>query len=88
MVITMNNYFILLAIAVRKVEEPYLSTNKLFREWYYNNDSLKISGDIIKRPELGNALERIANNGINEFYNGSISDEIVNEVSTFKIVLW
>ena len=86
MVITMNNYFILLAFAVRKVE-IYLSTNKLFREWYYNNDSLKTSGDIIKRPELGDALERIANNGINEFYNGSIGNEIINEVSNFKIVL-
>ncbi len=56
--------------------------NQLFHSWYYNEDgSLKTAGDIIKRPQLSHTLRTIAENGIDEFYNGSIAQEIVEEVS-------
>ena len=56
--------------------------NQLFHSWFYNEDgSLKTAGDIIKRPLFSNMLRTIAENGIDEFYNGSIAQEIVEEVS-------
>ena len=63
----------------------YFTDDKLFRSWYYNEDgSLKKAGSIIKRVEYSKALESIANNGIEEFYNGTIAMEIVKQVNHYS----
>lgn len=37
-------------------------------------------GDTLFRPKLANTLERIANNGADEFYNSSLSAIIAKEI--------
>lgn len=66
------------AVNSRKDSFP---TDSLFYSWYLNEDgSLKKQGDLIQRVEFASALELIRDNGIDEFYNGTIAKEIVKEV--------
>ena len=41
-------------------------------------------GDIIRNQAYGNTLKKIASSGIDEFYSGSIADEIINTVKNAK----
>ncbi len=69
-------------------KRQYFSKDSLFYSWYTNKDgSLKTVGDLIKRPEYSQFLSFIAENGINEFYNGTIADEIIEEVWLYKITI-
>jgi gamma-glutamyltranspeptidase/glutathione hydrolase/leukotriene-C4 hydrolase len=45
-------------------------------------NELYTTGDIIKRPKLADTLEIIANEGVNAFYNGSLTDKIINEIQS------
>lgn len=40
-------------------------------------------GDRIKRPKLKETLIKIATHGIGIFYNGTMGEEIVNEIQSF-----
>jgi len=44
-------------------------TNEVYKE-----------GDIMKRIKLGRTLRKISLEGIQTFYNGSITDQIINEI--------
>ena len=38
-------------------------------------------GDILKRPELAQTLKTIAQDGIDAFYDGSLTDTIIQEIN-------
>ncbi|XP_035739251.1 glutathione hydrolase 1 proenzyme-like isoform X2 [Vespa mandarinia] len=44
-------------------------------------------GEKIKRPKLAKTLRLIANNGPDIFYNGSMTDEMVTEIQSFKGII-
>lgn len=55
----------------------------MFRGWINNKtDRVYQFGDVIKRTELANTLEKIANsqNPIELFYHGEMADIIVKEI--------
>lgn len=39
-----------------------------------------LEGDLLKRPRLANTLLNIEQNGMSDFYNGTLATEIVREV--------
>lgn len=45
------------------------------------------TGDLIKRPKLAKTLELIAERGPDVFYNGSITDKLVDEITRFKGII-
>ena len=45
-------------------------------------DEIYKANALMRRPKLGKTLERIAKDGENAFYNGVLTDTIVNEVKT------
>jgi gamma-glutamyltranspeptidase len=53
----------------REVFVKNVSTNELYKE-----------GDMMKRIKLGRTLRQIASEGIETFYNGSIANQIINEI--------
>lgn len=56
--------------------------NPRFRAWYYyDNGTVKSEGDLVQRPLFAGVLEQIASKGPSVFYNGTIANEIVKEVS-------
>ncbi|XP_012943138.1 glutathione hydrolase 1 proenzyme, partial [Aplysia californica] len=48
-------------------------TNPITGTWYKE-------GEMIRRPKLARTLQRIADGGAAEFYNGSLADDIVKEI--------
>ena len=68
-----------LASSVERDRER-LKVFKLTRDYFFpDNISLK-KGDTITNPAYGNTLKKIAVLGINEFYAGSIADDIIDTV--------
>lgn len=49
------------------------------------NKKPHLEGDIITNPKLAKTLERLANSGIKDFYEGKIANDIVNAVQNSKI---
>lgn len=45
------------------------------------------AGDRIKRPKLAKTLKLLAQHGPNIFYNGTITDELVKEITEFKGII-
>ncbi|XP_011144362.1 glutathione hydrolase 1 proenzyme isoform X2 [Harpegnathos saltator] len=46
-----------------------------------------VAGDRIKRPKLAKTLKLLALEGPNIFYNGTIADELVEEITRFKGII-
>lgn len=44
-------------------------------------------GDIIRRPKLAKTLRSIANFGVDEFYEGSVGQNLVNDIQNAGGVL-
>ena len=61
-----------------------LKTFKLTRNYFIPDNLPLKKGDIIKNQAYGNTLKKIASSGIDEFYSGSIADEIINTVKNAK----
>jgi len=40
-----------------------------------------VEGDKITRPRLARTLEKLENAGVNDFYNGTIASQIVEEIN-------
>ena len=38
-------------------------------------------GDIYTRPSFGKTLQRIAKNGVEEFYSGETAEKLINDVT-------
>uniref|UniRef100_H2YDU9 Glutathione hydrolase n=1 Tax=Ciona savignyi TaxID=51511 RepID=H2YDU9_CIOSA len=89
-----NGYFINDALA-RAIDssQDYIH-NRTFNLWYvfelvknclpiFENDdgSLKKSGDLIRRPLLAQTMRIIAKEGVSAFYNGSLTDKIINDLN-------
>lgn len=45
------------------------------------------AGDRIRRPQLAKTLELLAESGPDIFYNGSMTDSLVNEITAFKGII-
>ncbi|XP_014785501.1 glutathione hydrolase 1 proenzyme isoform X2 [Octopus bimaculoides] len=57
--------------------------NAEFLASFFPNGKIPSVGEIIYRKDLANALETIANEGADAFYNGSLSEEIVKATKKF-----
>ena len=52
-----------------------------FRSIFENDDgSLKSEGDTVRRPQLAKTLQIIAEEGMQAFYNGSLTSDIVKDL--------
>jgi gamma-glutamyltranspeptidase len=55
----------------------------LFREVFVKNNSTNEvykEGDLMKRIKLGRTLRRIAERGVETFYKGDLSKQIISEI--------
>lgn len=58
-----------------------MKDNDRFKSWYYHSDgTMKTIGELVQKPLFAEVLRQIATNGPSVFYNGSIAQEIVEEV--------
>lgn len=80
-----NNYL----AAYLAEKEPMIKNESSLAEILINPDTNKtwITGDLIKRPKLAKTLELIAERGPDVFYNGSITDKLVDEITRFKGII-
>uniref|UniRef100_A0AAF5PSU5 Gamma-glutamyltranspeptidase n=2 Tax=Wuchereria bancrofti TaxID=6293 RepID=A0AAF5PSU5_WUCBA len=65
------------------VKEKHFRTLPSMKSWINNvTDKVFVAGDIIKRPELGNTLERLAlsSDPVELFYRGNIAKALVEEI--------
>ncbi len=60
---------------------------------FFNGTKAIETGEILKQPDLANALERIKANGADEFYSGDIAKEIVknssltlNDLASYQVI--
>jgi len=55
----------------------------VFRDFITNKDTGKLykAGETMKRPKLAQTLETIANEGPDAFYSGSLSADIVDDIT-------
>jgi len=67
--IKQNKQLILNDTQLREVFVKNMSTNEVYQE-----------GDRMKRIKLGRTLRRISREGIETFYNGSLADQIIDEI--------
>ncbi|GAB1608054.1 glutathione hydrolase 1 proenzyme-like isoform X3 [Argonauta hians] len=67
--------------ALKKVTNK-VKDHKELHKLLWNNvtNTWKKTGDIIKNPKLANTLERIAEEGADAFYNGSLTESIVADI--------
>uniref|UniRef100_H2YEV7 Glutathione hydrolase n=1 Tax=Ciona savignyi TaxID=51511 RepID=H2YEV7_CIOSA len=80
-----NGYFINDALARAIDSSQEYIHNRTFNLWYVfelNDDgSLKKAGDLIRRPLLAQTMRTIAKEGVSAFYNGSLTDKIINDLN-------
>nr|AAD09400.1 gamma-glutamyl transpeptidase precursor [Brugia malayi] len=65
------------------VKEKHFRTLPSMKSWINNaTDKVFVAGDIIKRPELGNTLEKLAlsSDPVELFYRGDIAKALVKEI--------
>uniref|UniRef100_A0A915C3J4 Gamma-glutamyl transpeptidase n=1 Tax=Parascaris univalens TaxID=6257 RepID=A0A915C3J4_PARUN len=68
---------------VLSVKEKHFRTLPSMQGWINNvTNKVFVAGDIIKRPQLANTLERLANSSDPEalFYRGDMADTIIDEI--------
>lgn len=82
--IVVNNY---LEQILLEVENDIMNEQTL-RDTFVNNQTGKLykSGEVLKRVKLAETLEKIAENG-EDFYNGSIAQDLVNDINNLGGVL-
>ena len=59
-----------------------LFTDENAREAYLFDGESPDPGQTVRLPKLGESMRKIAENGADEFYEGSIADEIVDEIQS------
>ncbi|MEC8999440.1 MAG: gamma-glutamyltransferase [Actinomycetota bacterium] len=52
------------------------------RIYFHEDGSLRKIGEVLRNPDLARTLRRIAEGGADEFYRGSIADEIVADMTS------
>lgn len=82
--IVVSNY---LEKILLEVENDIMNEQTL-RDTFVNNETGKLykSGEVLKRAKLAETLEKIAQNG-EDFYNGSIAQDLVNDINNLGGVL-
>ncbi|XP_018357572.1 PREDICTED: gamma-glutamyltranspeptidase 1-like [Trachymyrmex cornetzi] len=70
-------------------KEPMIKNESSLAEILINPDTNRtwIAGDRIKRPKLAKTLKLIAKEGPSVFYNGNITDKLVDEITKFKGII-
>lgn len=70
-------------------KEPMIKKESSLAEILINPNTNKtwIAGDRIKRPKLAETLKLIAKHGPDIFYNGNITDKLVDEIAKFKGII-
>ncbi|XP_071562218.1 glutathione hydrolase 1 proenzyme [Temnothorax nylanderi] len=70
-------------------KEPMIKNESSLAEILINPETNKpwIAGDRIKRPKLARTLKLIAEEGPDVFYNGNITDKLVEEITKFKGII-
>lgn len=58
-----------------------------WRNYEINRGTHLQAGDRIKRPKLAETLKLIAKEGPDVFYNGNITDKLVEEITKFKGII-
>uniref|UniRef100_H2YEV9 Glutathione hydrolase n=1 Tax=Ciona savignyi TaxID=51511 RepID=H2YEV9_CIOSA len=76
-----NGYFINDALARAIDSSQEYIHNRTFNLWYNDDGSLKKAGDLIRRPLLAQTMRTIAKEGVSAFYNGSLTDKIINDLN-------
>lgn len=66
------------------LNENHIRNSPSLRETFLNklNNEIYTTNSIIKRPRLGKTLEIIAKQGADAFYNGELSETIVDEIQS------
>ncbi|XP_072748595.1 scoloptoxin SSD14 [Anoplolepis gracilipes] len=75
--------------AYLKEKEPQIKNESSLAKILINPETNKVwvKGDRIKRPQLAETLKLIAQYGVDIFYNGSITDNLVDEIKAFKGII-
>lgn len=55
-----------------------------FADLYLNNGQPRKFGELVKNPDLADTMEKVAQNGVDWFYNGDIADEMVEHINKNK----
>ncbi|XP_070544226.1 glutathione hydrolase 1 proenzyme-like isoform X4 [Ptychodera flava] len=66
--------------SMNKVKDTTLAYSSKLRNIYMPGGVPVREGDVLKRPDLADTLEIIATEGVDAFYNGRLSQNIVNAV--------
>lgn len=82
------NYWSTINIDPKDKEFRELQRFSEFKKVFLKNDGQAYRiGEILKQPDLANTLKTIANKGANEFYQGDIAKNIVNDLQSHGGVL-
>lgn len=55
------------------------------RQWMYNdNNELLVTGDVLYNKQLAATYQLLANNGRDIFYNGSIAQQLINDIEELQ----
>ncbi|KAJ3973558.1 gamma-glutamyltranspeptidase [Lentinula raphanica] len=67
--------------ATSDLSHSWILKHPILREMYTKNGSFLPIGSILTRPKLAHALELIAENGADVFYNGQLAKDLVDSVA-------
>ncbi|XP_071964321.1 glutathione hydrolase 1 proenzyme-like [Antedon mediterranea] len=72
-----------LKVLVRSGDGPNM---KAWRNVYFKDNGTipKVEGDIVIRSKFADTLQRIADNGWTEFYNGTTADMMIEDITNFN----
>jgi len=63
-------------------KRPYIMSNPGLKELYAPQGKLLLEGDVLKRPKLGETYKKLAKEGADAFYTGSMAAQIVKDIQT------
>lgn len=66
-----------------KFNESVIMADEGMRSVWTKNDTLLQEGDIVTMPKLAETLSIVAREGVRAFYNGSLTQMIVDEINSF-----
>ncbi|CAF1417852.1 unnamed protein product [Adineta ricciae] len=76
------NVSVALAFAIEKNKEHILNDTELRNIFVKNSTTAELykEGDLMRRPKLARTLQQIADEGVESFYQGRLSNKIVSEI--------
>ena len=67
-----------------KRDKDRLNKIEKTKEYFIPNETILKHGQILKNPAYANTMQNIADNGIDDFYNGSIAKDIFSTVKNYN----